>query len=52
MKILVGLMFRAFGWVMAGVWFLLRALLVAWAARAIYYSDLPWAWLRRSPLRL
>jgi uncharacterized protein DUF4105 len=45
-KILVELMVRAFGWVIAGVWFLFRAVLIAWAALAIYYSDLPWAWLR------
>ena len=53
-KILVELMVRAFGWVIAGVWFLFRAVLIAWAALAIYYSDLPWsgsAWAWRLPLR-
>jgi Domain of unknown function (DUF4105) len=37
---------RALGWVIAGLWFLCRALLIAWATLAIYYSDLPWAYLR------
>jgi hypothetical protein len=32
-----------FGWVIAGIWFLCQALLIAWAALAIYYSNLPWA---------
>ena len=33
-------------WLIAGLWFLCKALLVAWATLAIYYSNLPWAWLR------
>jgi hypothetical protein len=37
------LLSRFFGWVIAGIWFLCRALLIAWAALAIYYSNLPWA---------
>jgi hypothetical protein len=40
------LLARALGWVLAGLWFLCRALLVAWAALAIYYSNLPWGALR------
>jgi hypothetical protein len=32
--------------VIAGLWFLCRVLLVAWAALAIHYSNLPWPWLR------
>jgi len=32
--------------VLAGLWFLCRALLIAWAALAIYYSNLPWPELR------
>jgi hypothetical protein len=36
----------ALGWLVAGIWFLLRALLVAWATLAIYYSNLPWGGLR------
>ena len=34
---------KCFGWVIAGIWFLCRVLLIAWAALAIYYSNLPWA---------
>ena len=34
---------RSLGWLIAGIWFLCRALLIAWATLAIYYSNLPWA---------
>lgn len=34
------------GWLIAASWFLLRAVLVAWAALAIYYSNLPSPTLR------
>ena len=37
---------RTFGWLIAGFWFLFRALLVAWGSLAIFYSNLPWAGLR------
>ncbi len=37
---------RSFRWLVAGTWFLCRALLIAWATLAIYYSNLPWAGLR------
>ena len=30
------------GWLIAGIWFLCRTLLIAWATLAIYYSNLPW----------
>jgi hypothetical protein len=40
------LLSRILGWVIAGIWFLCRALLIAWATLAIHYSNLPWAWLR------
>jgi Domain of unknown function (DUF4105) len=33
-------------WLIAGLWFLLRVLLIAWASLAIYYSNLPSAELR------
>jgi Domain of unknown function (DUF4105) len=36
----------ALGWVIAGLWFLVKVLLVAWATLAIFYSNLPWAGLR------
>ena len=37
---------RPLKWLLAGVSVLFRAGLVAWATLAIYYSNLPWAWLR------
>ena len=37
---------RSLGWLIAGIWFLCRALLIAWATLAIYYSNLPWARVR------
>jgi hypothetical protein len=37
---------RFLGWLIAGIWFLLRVLLIAWASLAIYYTNLPWLWLR------
>jgi hypothetical protein len=33
-------------WLTAGLWSLLRVLLIAWAGFAIYYSNLPWPELR------
>jgi Domain of unknown function (DUF4105) len=39
-------MSSSLGWLMAGIWFLCRVLLIAWATLAIYYSNLPWAELR------
>jgi hypothetical protein len=41
-----GFLSRSLGWLVAGVWFLCRVILVAWATLAIYYSNLPWAELR------
>jgi hypothetical protein len=37
---------KLLGWLLAGIGFILKALLVIWATLAIYYSNLPWAWLR------
>ncbi len=37
-----GLMYRLLAWLISGVWFLCRVLLILWAALAIYYSNLPW----------
>ena len=34
------------GWLIAGSWFLFRAVPIAWATLAIYYSNLPWTGLR------
>jgi Domain of unknown function (DUF4105) len=36
----------SFGWLIAVIWFLCRALAIAWASLAIYYSNLPSAGLR------
>jgi hypothetical protein len=33
-------------WVTTELWFLCQAVLIAWATLAIYYSNLPWPWLR------
>ena len=33
-------------WLIAGIWFLCKVLLIAWATLAIYYSNLPWAEIR------
>jgi len=32
-------------WLLAGLGFLLRALVLAWFTLAVYYSHLPWGWL-------
>ena len=37
---------RVVGWAIAGIRFLSLTLLIAWAALAIYYSNLPWAEVR------
>jgi hypothetical protein len=31
---------------LAGAWFFCQLLLIIWASLAIYYSNLPWAWVR------
>jgi len=41
-----GFLSRALCWLAAGLWFLCRALLIAWATLAVYFSNLPWAGLR------
>jgi hypothetical protein len=41
-----GILSRSFGWLVATIWFLFRAVLVAWFTLAIYYSNLPSAGLR------
>jgi len=37
---------RAVGWLVAGIRVVFLVLLTVWAALAIHYSNLPWAWLR------
>src|SRR5215471_3250520 len=39
-------LYRSLSWLIRSVWFLCKALLVAWATLAIYYSNLPWPGLR------
>jgi hypothetical protein len=39
---------KPFVWLIAIIGFLCRVLLLAWATLAIYYSNLPWGWLRLS----
>ena len=46
MSLLRRLLSRSFGGLIAAIWFLCRAVLVAWATLAIYYSNLPWTALR------
>src|SRR5215468_10503922 len=41
-----GFLSKFFGWLLKGIWFLVLAVLAAWATLAIYYSNLPWAGLR------
>ena len=41
-----GLLSSISRWLISGIWFLLRTLLVAWATLAIYYSNLPWGGVR------
>jgi hypothetical protein len=41
-----GLIYRLLAWPIAGVWHLVRAVLILWATLAIYYSNLPWPELR------
>jgi len=37
---------KCFGWLIAGIGFLIKVLLIAWGTLAIYYSNLPWPGLR------
>jgi hypothetical protein len=41
-----GLLSKIFSWLVAGLWFICRALLITWGTLAIYYSNLPWPSLR------
>jgi predicted DNA-binding transcriptional regulator len=41
-----GFLSKVLNWPIRGIWFLFRALLIAWATLAIYYSNLPSAALR------
>ena len=41
-----GFLAKSFSLLFAGLRVLVQALLIAWATLAIYYSNLPWPWLR------
>ncbi|HYB41293.1 MAG TPA: DUF4105 domain-containing protein [Candidatus Methylomirabilis sp.] len=41
-----GLLFRPFVWLIRGLGFIARVLLLAWATLAIHFSNLPWPWAR------
>ena len=42
----MSLLRRMLRWILLTLGFLCRVVLVSWATLAIYFSDLPWAWLR------
>jgi Domain of unknown function (DUF4105) len=46
LRSLFGFFSKILGWVVVGLWRLFQALLIVWATMAIYYSNLPLAWLR------
>lgn len=37
---------RPLSWLFTGIGFLCRVALIGWATLAIYYSNLPWPWMR------
>src|ERR1700722_19069145 len=37
---------RSVTWLLTGLWSLCRVMLITWATFAVYYSNLPWPWLR------
>jgi hypothetical protein len=41
-----GFLYTSLSWLLRGIWLLCQALLITWAALAIYYSNLPHAGLR------
>lgn len=45
-KALASWLSRPLRWLFTGLGFLCRAALIGWTTLAIYYSNLPWAWLR------
>jgi Domain of unknown function (DUF4105) len=47
MSLLRRFLSTSLGWLIAGLLLLCRALLIAWATMAIYYSNLPWTPLRQ-----
>jgi hypothetical protein len=45
-SLLRGVLSRSLGWLGAGLRVLIQVLIVTWGGLAIYYSNLPWTWLR------
>jgi len=45
-KSLTSWLVKPLGWLLAGLKFLIRFVLVAWATLALYWSNLPWGWAR------
>jgi len=41
-----GFLVRSVTWLITGLWSLCRVALIAWTTFAVYYSNLPWSWLR------
>ena len=41
-----GFPFRSVTWLVTGLWSLCRVIFITWATFAVYYSNLPWSWLR------
>jgi hypothetical protein len=39
-------LFKTIGWLLAAIGHLCRIVLVGWGTLALYYSNLPWSWLR------
>src|SRR5262249_18957092 len=46
MSAVIGFLARSVRWLIAIIFFLVKALLITWATLAIYYSNLPWIWAR------
>ena len=45
-KTRLGWLFKPLGWLLAAIGHLCRVVLVGWGTLALYYSNLPWSWLR------
>ena len=41
-----GFPLRSVAWLVTGLWSLCRVFFITWATFAVYYSNLPWSWLR------
>jgi hypothetical protein len=41
-----GFLVRSVTWLIAGLWSVCRVALITWTTFAVYYSNLPWSWLR------